>query len=125
MRKIILLFLFTINLGLVAQERVYQTAFNNADANLLITEFSDPIDLHLVNKKGLYSKQQALLILSDFFKANVGLVYTQKHEGGSKSKSRFEIGELKNKEHQYRTYILYREQANSLQIIELRIELVK
>lgn len=109
----------------MAQEKVYQTAFNKADANLLISEFSDPIDLHLVDKKGLYSKQQALLILTDFFKTNIGLVYTRKHEGGSKSKSRFEIGELKNKEHQYRTYILYREQANSLQIIELRIELVK
>lgn len=118
-----LLFLFGFNvLQGFCQEKEFQKCFKDGNAELLAAHFSEQIDLKVSNTKGIYGKQQAKLIMADFFKKTPALVYKVKHNGGSKAKAKFEIGELSNSKRKFRTYLLYQVHENSLQIIELRIE---
>ena len=125
MRYIILFSALIILGNISAQNKSFQSALEQNDAKGLSEFFALKIDLNLPDAKGLYSKKQAALILADFFKKNEGLVYAVKHQGGAKSATKFDIGELKNDLLSYRTYILYQEKDGSLQIIELRFEPTK
>lgn len=79
------------------------------------------VELVIDNKNDVYSKQQAVEIISDFFKRNTVSGFQILHSG-SKDTSTFAIGALKTSNGAYRVYILTRKTDGKSVIQQLRIE---
>lgn len=79
------------------------------------------VELVIDNKNDVYSKQQAVEIISDFFKRNTVSSFQILHSG-SKDTSTFAIGTLKTATGAYRVYILTRKTDGKSVIQQLRIE---
>jgi hypothetical protein len=99
------------------------SAFNVHKGKTIKSYLHQSIDLKLPESKGIFNKEQASIILNDFFRKEAIIKYTIKHEGGGNGKSFFQIGRIKTATHQYRSYLLYNIYKEKPQIIELRIEL--
>ena len=124
MRFILVLLSFCIGLSAFAQSQtVVGKQLETGNTEKLTSYFSDNIELEIPGSKGLFNKQQASIVLKDFFSKNPPNKYFQKHKGGGNNKALFEIGSLLTEEKKYRTYLLYNLIDNTPQIIELRIEL--
>ena len=79
--------------------------------------FNSSIEMVVGSQDDVYSKQQASVILNDFFRKNRVVGFEIKHKGTKESAS-FVIGSLKTSTGNYRVYILIRKS----QIQQLRIE---
>ncbi len=79
------------------------------------------VELIIANKKDIYSKQQAVGILNDFFKTNPVKNFNLAHNSG-KSASSFMIGSLSTTKGNFRVYILTRNVNNTTLIQQIRIE---
>lgn len=123
MRFFILFTFFTSFLALNAQDKLISEAFTSTSYTSISQYFDQNIEIVTSTADGMYSKQQAKQIIKSFFEANPPSKYTQKHKGGSASRSFYEIGELESGEKKYRTYLLYNLVQEKPQIIELRIEI--
>jgi hypothetical protein len=123
MRFFILTTLLLTVLLLKAQDKLIAEAFASSDYTSISQYFDQNIEIVTNTANGIYSKQQAKQIIKSFFEANPPNKYTQKHKGGSASRSFFEIGKLECGEKRYRTYLLYNLIQEKPQIIELRIEI--
>lgn|SRR5690554_328455 len=123
MRFFILLTLILTFSVLNAQDQLIAKAFNSLDHTSITQYFDANLEIVTADANGMYSKQQATQIMKSFFAANAPSNYTQKHKGGSASRSYFEIGELVCGERKFRTYLLYNLVQEKPQIIELRIEI--
>ena len=97
------------------------SSFNNGDASRLSNYLNDNVELVLGNNNNVYSKQQTLTILSDFFKKNKVNGFQVLHQG-EKETSNFIIGTLKTSNDDFRVYILMRKTNNKTLILQLRIE---
>lgn len=96
-------------------------SFNNGDASRLSNYLNDNVELVLDNNNNVYSKQQTLTILTDFFKKNKVNSFQVLHQG-EKEASNFVIGTLKTSNGNFRVYILMRKTNNKTLILQLRIE---
>jgi len=85
--------------------------------------FDTSVDLDLPDSEGVFNKKQATLVIKEFFTKIDVITYEFKHQGGGRSKSYFEIGQLKSAKQNYRTYILYNLIEDKPIIIEFRIDL--
>lgn len=97
------------------------SSFNNGDASRLSNYLNDNVELVLGNNNNVYSKQQTLTILTDFFKKNKVNSFQVLHQG-EKETSNFIIGTLKTSNDDFRVYILMRKTNNKTLILQLRIE---
>lgn len=79
------------------------------------------VELIIGSKNDVYSKQQAIEIISDFFKRNTVINFQILHSG-AKDMSNFAIGTLKTSTGTYRVYILTRKVDGKPVIQQLRIE---
>lgn len=123
MRFFILVTLSLSFLVLNAQDKQIANAFTSSDYTSISKYFDQNIEIVTPTANGMYSKQQAKQMIKSFFEANPPIKYTQKHKGGSESRSFYEIGELDCGQKKYRTYLLYNLVQEKPQIIELRIEI--
>jgi len=76
---------------------IYEEVANSirsGDARQLATFFSNSIDLTIVDKENVYSKDQAEFIIKDFFSKNPPKAFNILHKGSSPEGTQYLIGNL-------------------------------
>ena len=97
-------------------------SFKTGNAIELSAYFNSEIELVILNQENIYSKAQAQIILSDFFKQNKPKDFIVIHQG-DKGNMHYVIGSLiTNNNKTYRTYFLIKNNKNNSKINLLRIE---
>jgi hypothetical protein len=107
--------------NLDAVEKSLTAAFKKGDARELAKHFSNTLSIELPSKSGSYSKDQAQMILRDFFKANKPEGFAINHKGENRDGSQFIIGILQQGTDQYRVYVIMKKQKEKLLIHHLNI----
>jgi hypothetical protein len=97
------------------------SAFKSGDASSLAGYFNSTIELTINNKEEIYSKNQAEVILKDFFAKNPPTGFTILHQGGKES-SKYAIGNLTTRSRNYRITFLLKSVNSKVFIHQLRIE---
>ena len=97
------------------------TALNTGDAAKLTSYLNDNVELVVSSKNDVYSKQQAVGIITDFFRKNKVNSFQLLHNGNKEAAS-FIIGSLKTSTGNYRVYVLTRKISGKQLIQQLRIE---
>ncbi|VBB46747.1 conserved exported hypothetical protein [uncultured Paludibacter sp.] len=97
------------------------TALKSGDASKLSSYFNDNVQLLVGNKNDIYSKQQSVGIIADFFKRNNVTNFEIIHQG-TKEAASFIIGTLYTSGGKYRVSILTRKSGATSVIQQLRIE---
>lgn len=91
-------------------------ALRTGNASGLAKYFDSRVDISLPNKSDNFSKNQAEMILKDFFASNVVKSFQVKHKGENNG-SQFCIGLLQTKNGNFRTK-LYMKQKGSQQVVQ-------
>ncbi len=97
------------------------TALNSGDVTKLTSYLNDNVELVIGTKNDVYSKQQAIGIITDFFRKNKAIGFQLLHNGNKEAAS-FIIGTLKSATGNYRVYVLTRKISGKQLIQQLRIE---
>jgi len=97
-------------------------AFREGDASQLAVNFASSIDVILPGNEGTFSKQQAEMILKDFFNKNRPKGFLINHQGTSNDGSRYAIGTYRALNQNYRAYVLVKSIGNKLLISQLQLE---
>ena len=84
--------------------------------------FIENIDLKVIEQEDVYSKQQAEMILKDFFSKHAVKSYTVAHKSQPKAGSQYVIGTLETANGKFRTYFLIKTTGASTLIQQFRIE---
>jgi hypothetical protein len=100
-----------------------QKAIKNADATGLAAFFHSTVDLEVADTDGNYSKNQAEMILRDFFQNNPVKSFTMRHQGSSDDGSKYLIGTYKTmNDQEFRVYVLIKGTASEMMIHQLQFE---
>ncbi|HPG74004.1 MAG TPA: DUF4783 domain-containing protein [Bacteroidales bacterium] len=83
--------------------------------------FNTSIELVVLDKEDVYSKQQAVQILKTFFSKYKVKNFTLLHQGG-KEEAQYAIGTLETEQGNFRVYFLVRQKGTTALIHQLRIE---
>lgn len=84
--------------------------------------FNTTVELVILDKEDVYSKQQAEQILKNFFDKNRVKNFTLLHQGG-KSGAQYAIGNLETEDGKtYRVYFLVKESGGKPLVHQMRIE---
>ncbi len=95
----------------------------SGDAKQISKYLGNNVDLTILNTEEVYSKAQAEQILKDFFTKNTPKSFTIIHQGLSKEKSKYAIGNyVAGNGGVFRTYIYIKSVGGADQIQELRFE---
>ena len=97
------------------------TAIRTGSASNLAKYFNINVELTIDNNEEIYSKEQAELILKDFFSKNTPSAFDVLHKGG-KEGSRYAIGNLTTSNGNFRITILVKIKDSQPYIHQLRIE---
>ncbi|MCW3086027.1 MAG: hypothetical protein JWP12_3393 [Bacteroidetes bacterium] len=84
--------------------------------------FIDNIDLKVIEQEDVYSKEQAEMILKDFFSKHPVKSYTVAHKSDPKNGSQYVIGTLETANGKFRTYFLIKTVGSQSLIQLFRIE---
>ncbi len=84
--------------------------------------FIEHIDMKMIDKEDVYSKQQAEMILKDFFDKHIVKSYTVAHKSEAKSGSQYVIGTLETSNGKFRTYFLIKTSGDKTLVQQFRIE---
>lgn len=96
-------------------------AIESGDARGLSGYFNSNVELAIQEMEGIYSKDQAELILKNFFTSHKPTGFVILHRGG-KDASKYAIGSLSTPTKNYRVTILIKMKDDSPYIHQLRIE---
>jgi hypothetical protein len=96
-------------------------AIATGNAAVLATYFNSSLELTILDKEDIYTRQQAELIMKDFFARNIPSSFTILHKGG-KEGSQYAIGNLVTPGNIYRVTILVKVKENKSLIHQLRFE---
>ncbi len=97
-------------------------AFREGDASQLGFYFASSLDVILPENEGTYSRQQAEMILKDFFSKNHPKSFIINHQGTSNDGSRYAIGTCRTANQNYRAYILLKNSGGKFVIRQLQLE---
>lgn len=125
MKKLILIFTslwFTSTLlfGLDITDDVI-SAFQDGDAKQLSGYFNSNVELIYDGPGKIYNKNQAAIIMQDFFSKNDPTSFSKIHEG-DKDSSIFLIGNLSTQNKKFRISILMKKSGNTFLIHQIRIQ---
>jgi hypothetical protein len=84
--------------------------------------FIENIDLKVIDQEDVYSKQQAEMILKDFFTKHPVKSFTIAHKSEPKNGSQYVIGTLETTNGKFRTYFLIKPSGVQTLIQQFRIE---
>ena len=84
--------------------------------------FIENIDLKVISQEDVYSRQQAEMILKDFFAKHPVKSYTVAHKSESKNGSQYVIGTLETTNGKFRVYFLTKTTGSETLIQQFRIE---
>jgi hypothetical protein len=96
-------------------------AFRTGNASSLSKYFNTNLELAINSNDDIYSREQAELILKDFFMKNIPTSFTILHKSG-KEESRYAIGNLSTTNGKFRVTILVKLKENQPLIHQLRIQ---
>ncbi len=83
------------------------TAIRNGNAREIAKYFGSNVDLNFPGNEGTFSRNQAELILRNFFQRNAPASFSVQHEGASRDGSPYVIGNYRSKNGDtYRVYFL-------------------
>ena len=129
--KLIIPFLFLQAMLLSCKSNTYDynddipdgiiTAIKKGNAGELAKYFNNSVELALSDIDDIYSKNQAELIVQDFFTKHPPQSFSILHEGGKES-SRYAIGNLSTSNGKFRITILIKIKEGTPVINQLRIE---
>lgn len=84
--------------------------------------FIENIDLKVIEQEDVYSKQQAEMILKDFFSKHAVKSFSVAHKSEPKNGSQYVIGTLETSNGKFRTYFLIKPVGTQTLIQQFRIE---
>jgi hypothetical protein len=96
-------------------------ALRTGNTTQLSGYFNTSIELAILDQEDIYSKQQAELIIKDFFSKHVPSSFVILHKGG-KEGSQYAIGNLTTSTGSYRVTLLIKQKDNKPFIHQLRFE---
>lgn len=97
-------------------------AIKAADAKQVAEYFYSTINLEVGEVDGSYSKKQAEMILSDFFKKEPIKSFEIKHQGSSNDGSKYAIGSYQSESKEYRVYFLLKKEDEALLLHQLQFK---
>lgn len=97
------------------------TSLKTGNATTLSNYFNEKIELVVLDKDNVYSKDQATQILAAFFRSNVPQRFSIIRQGG-KENARYAIGNLTTKTGIFRVYFLLNKKDGKAYIHRLKIE---
>jgi len=97
-------------------------AIQDGNAKALGIHLAKSVDLTLDDLEDIYSKDQAIVILENFFSENSPTSFNLKHEGKSKLEDHFYIGDLETTAQGYRLTFFLKKEDEEFKIKQLRIE---
>lgn len=118
----ILLLILTFSVAFAQTEENIAAAIKSGNSKDIARHFGANVNLKIINQEDIYSKNQAEMILKDFFAKNPVKNYTAKHNGTSKNGAQYTIGTLNTANGNFRTYYFIKKNPDGVQIQEFRIE---
>lgn len=115
------LMLFTGIMGFAQVPNEVILSLKTGDASTLSNYFNENIELVVLDKDDVYSKEQAKQIVASFFSANSPQRFAIIHQGG-KEGARYAIGNLTTTTGVFRVYFLLKEKGQKAYIHQFRIE---
>lgn len=97
-------------------------AFRKGDASALAAGFGATVELTVKNTGNSYSKNQAEMILKNFFSTHTPKSFAVSHQGTSPEGAKYIIGNLATASGNYRTYVYAKSIAGKLVTQEIRLE---
>lgn len=98
------------------------TAIRSGNPKNISKYFIENIDLKVIAQEDVYSKQQAEMILKDFFTKHPVKSYTVAHKSEPKAGSQYVIGTLETENGKFRVYFLIKTTGSETLIQQFRIE---
>lgn len=98
------------------------SAFREGNASAIAAYFESNVEITIKNNGNSYSKNQAEMLLKNFFTSNKPSGFSVAHEGTSPEGSKYFIGNLSTSTGTYRTYVYAKSSGGSFIIQEIRIE---
>jgi hypothetical protein len=102
-------------------DTVVQT-LKSGQAKEVAKYFNTNVALTMLNDEGIYSKQQAEVIMKNFFSQNPPKNVTIQHRGASAGGAKFAVAIYECAQGNFRAYIFMKDAGNGMLIHELRIE---
>ena len=114
----------SIAIGLLASVSydTIETAFENGDAEKIVSMGKDKILINVEGKEGAYGHSQAVLVLKDFFTKNPPAKFAFTFKGKESTEGTFAIGTYTSKNGSHRVTIHFKKNGNELSIESLSIE---
>jgi thiamine pyrophosphokinase len=97
-------------------------AIKSANAAEVSHYFNSSVELTIFASEGVYSKQQAEIIVKNFFASNPPKSVVIQHKGSSTQGSKYAIANYDCAQGKFRVYIFMKESAGKMLIHELRFE---
>lgn len=113
-----ILLTLTLALPLTAQQVPAELvkAFKDGDARVLSDYFHKSLEMTILEKDYVVSKEQASRIMEEFFKNNKPVDFVISF-GGEKDDSHYSIGSLKTKDKSFRVNLFFIESADNRRLI--------
>ncbi len=94
----------------------------NANASSISKLMNNNVELTLIEVEGMYSKQQAEMMIKNFFNQNPTKNVTIQHKGAAAQGAKYAIAIYESNGIKYRVYIFMKDINNGLLIHEIRFE---
>ncbi len=123
-KAILLLFFVSISTFAFSADIIdgIATAIRSGNPKNISKYFIENIDLKVIDKEDVYSKQQAEMILKEFFGKHPIKNYTIAHKSEPKGGSQYVIGTLETDNGKFRVYFLIKTSGSNTLIQQFRIE---
>lgn len=118
----IVLLILTLSVSFAQTEENIAVALKAGNSKDIAKHFGANVNLKIINQEDIYSKNQAEMILKDFFAKNPVKNYIAKHNGTSKNGAQYTIGTLNTVNGNFRIYYFIKKNSDGIQIQEFRIE---
>ena len=123
-RSFVILFLFAFTTAVFAADVIddIATAMRSGNPKNISKYFIENIDLKIIEQESVCSKQQAEMILKDFFTKHPIKSFTVAHKSEAKNGSQYVIGTLETVNGKFRTNFFIKTSGGQTLIQQFRIE---
>ncbi len=97
-------------------------AMKAGNVKQISAQFNNSIELTVPNSEGVYSKQQAEIMLKNFFTQNPPQNVVMQHQGSSAQSAKYVIAVYESEKAKFRAYIFMKDSGAGFKIHELRFE---
>ena len=125
MKKLFILLTITLFGAAIAKADVFDEvviALKSGNAKEVSKYFNSNVELTMLNDEGVYSKQQAELVLKNFLTQNAPKNVSIQHRGASAQGAKYAIAIYECAQGKYRAYIFMKDSGSGMLVHELRIE---